>query len=520
MRRIVLFVLIILLSLCVAPEIRSQSAMVQFAIIGDFGSPGQPELDVANLVKSWNPEFIVTVGDNDYSSGGVSAIDANIGQYYHDFIAPYKGTYGAGAAYNRFFPALGNHDWDTGNSTPYLDYFTLPGNERYFDFVRGPVHFFVIDSDPREPDGITSTSIQAAWLKNALTASLARWKVVLFHHPAYSSGDHGSTPEMQWPFKAWGANIVVSGHDHSYERLIVDGFPYITNGLGGNARITGFGTPLAGSVLRYNADFGAQLVVATDTSITFKFINRQGVLIDSYTLGTGSETPTSASMSISGTTLVAAGSTWKYYDKGTDPGSGWEKTWDMDSSWASGQAQLGYGDGDEATVVSYGPNDSSKHVTNYFRQIFNASGSYSGLKLRLLRDDGAVVYLNGTEVFRSNMPSGTITATTLAAVGVGDAGETTYDEAVITPAFLLNGQNLLAVEVHQSDRTSTDLSFDLELIGITSVNNTMLTNPPTKQSDQLTGTRTSTLIPSVTLTNTFLPPTETPSTPADAPPAG
>ena len=148
----------------------AQSATVRFAVIGDYGSASQPEADVATLVKSWSPDFIITVGDNNYPSGAASTIDDNIGQNYHDFIAPYLGLWGPGAASNRFFPSLGNHDWATTGAQPYLDYFTLPNNERYYDLIWGPVHLFAIDSDQNEPDGVTSASIQAGWLQSELAA--------------------------------------------------------------------------------------------------------------------------------------------------------------------------------------------------------------------------------------------------------------------------------------------------------------------------------------------------------------
>ena len=83
---------------------------IRFGVIGDFGSGSTSERDVANLVKSWSPDFIITVGDNNYPDGAASTIDGNIGQFYHSFIYPYSGSYGAGAATNRFFPSLGNHD--------------------------------------------------------------------------------------------------------------------------------------------------------------------------------------------------------------------------------------------------------------------------------------------------------------------------------------------------------------------------------------------------------------------------
>ena len=262
----------------------SSLASAHFAVIGDYGSAGQAESDVANQIKSWNPDFIVTVGDNNYGTGAAGTIDANIGQYYHDYIYPYSGAYGAGAAYNRFFPILGNHDWYTTNAQPYLDYFSLPGNERYYDFVRGPVHFFMLDSDPSEPDGISSLSVQAQWLQNALAVSTSPWNLVFVHHAPFSSGQHGSNPTLQWPYQAWGADAVLSGHDHTYERIVKNNLPYFVNGLGGSS-LYNFGTPIADSQFRYNANYGAMLVDATDTAIHFQLINRAGIVMDSFSLG-------------------------------------------------------------------------------------------------------------------------------------------------------------------------------------------------------------------------------------------
>jgi hypothetical protein len=125
-----------------------QANQVRLAVIGDYGTASKKEEAVANLVKSWNPDFIITVGDNNYPDGTALTIDPNIGQYYHDFIFPYNGIYGSGSATNRFFPSLGNHDWRATGALPYLNYFTLPGNERYYDFIWGPVHLFALDSDP------------------------------------------------------------------------------------------------------------------------------------------------------------------------------------------------------------------------------------------------------------------------------------------------------------------------------------------------------------------------------------
>jgi hypothetical protein len=267
------------------------AATVRFAVIGDFGEDSSDEAAVAELVASWSPDFVATVGDNNYPNGAASTIDANIGKYYHQFISPYIGSFGAGAnGENRFFPALGNHDWGSLKcssntcSGAHFDYFVLPNNERYYDVVKGPLHLFVVDSDSSEPDGIKSDSRQAAWLRTQLAESTASWQVVTMHHPPYSSSSkHGSTTELQWPYKNWGADAVLAGHDHTYERITVNSFPYFVNGLGGKS-IYPFGTPIAGSEVRYNAQHGAMLIEATETSLTFKFINVAGETIDSYTL--------------------------------------------------------------------------------------------------------------------------------------------------------------------------------------------------------------------------------------------
>ncbi|HEV8538588.1 MAG TPA: metallophosphoesterase [Bacteroidota bacterium] len=274
----------------------SLAQSVRFAVIGDYGRAGQAEADVATLVKSWNTDFVITVGDNNYEYGAASTIDANIGQYYSSFIYPYKGTYGEGHTSNSFLPSLGNHDWIDPGASAYMDYFELPGNERYYDVVWGPVQLFALDSDGHEPDGATSSSTQARWLQNKLDSSKATWKLVYFHHPPYSSGSHGSSSSMQWPFQSWGATAVLAGHDHHYERIIRNNFPYFVNGLGGKSRYS-FGTTVSGSVVRYNADYGAMLVEANEDSITFQFFTRTNALIDRYVMrkvSTGLDEPMDA----------------------------------------------------------------------------------------------------------------------------------------------------------------------------------------------------------------------------------
>jgi len=265
--------------------------IIDFAVIGDYGDSGGDARDVGALVRSWNPDFIITLGDNNYPSGEAETIDKNIGQHYHQFIGNYTGRFGPGAATNNFYPTLGNHDWGAISGhpplpQPYLNYFTLPGNERYYNFRRGPVELFAINSNPQEPHGRSANSYQANWLRNKLVASKAPWKLVYMHHPPYSSPSqwHGSEPVMRWPYKSWGATAVLAGHNHTYERLLISGFPYFVNGLGGKGKYLFKGDPLAGSAVRYSGDYGAMLVKANDYCITFQFITRTGLVKDSYTI--------------------------------------------------------------------------------------------------------------------------------------------------------------------------------------------------------------------------------------------
>jgi hypothetical protein len=153
-------------------------------------------------------------------------------------------------------------------------------------------------------------------------------------------------------------------------------------------------------------------------------------------------------------------------DNGSDQGTAWRALGFIDGSWASGPAQLGYGDGDEATVVSFGPDLNNKYVTTYFRRNFTVQdpARVQNLILNLLRDDGAVVYINGQEVFRVGMPTGAINYRTFATV----ASDYGFDNGSLPTNALLSGNNVLAAEVHQGNLTSTDVSFELELRAVIS----------------------------------------------------
>jgi hypothetical protein len=163
------------------------------------------------------------------------------------------------------------------------------------------------------------------------------------------------------------------------------------------------------------------------------------------------------------TTLVAAGSAWKFADDGQDRGTAWRVPSYNDSAWRTGNGQFGYGDGDEFTTINYGPSAANKFVTTYFRTTFNVvdPDEFDQLILTLIADDGVAVYLNGEELLRKNLPSGALHNTLAQAI---DSGlEATWFRYQLPADLLRAGINTLAVEVHQAAPDSSDLSFDLQL---------------------------------------------------------
>jgi len=162
--------------------------------------------------------------------------------------------------------------------------------------------------------------------------------------------------------------------------------------------------------------------------------------------------------------LITAAAIWTF-DDDDNVDADWRETDYDDSGWTSGPAQLGYGDGDENTEVGFGPNDKKKYITTWFRHAFEVVDPtvYKEMNVSLLRDDAAVVYLNGIEIVRENLPSGTIDKSTLSTATVGGAEEDTFFDFSISPAELVAGKNVIAVEIHQRNKTSSDISFDLAL---------------------------------------------------------
>jgi len=167
--------------------------------------------------------------------------------------------------------------------------------------------------------------------------------------------------------------------------------------------------------------------------------------------------------------LVATNARWKYLVTPSAPAAAWKSIVFSDEAWPSGLAQLGYGDGDEGTTLGSGPDPNNRYTTTYFRHAFNVvdPSVFGALLIRLLRDDGGIVYLNGTEIFRSNMGGGAPVYATQAIADAAPADETTqYYSTNLTTGLLAAGTNVVAVEIHQRSANSSDLSFALELRGV------------------------------------------------------
>ncbi|NQU09894.1 choice-of-anchor D domain-containing protein [bacterium] len=240
--------------------------------------------------------------------------------------------------------------------------------------------------------------------------------------------------------------------------------------LNGSATLLAGGTPFTvtgGGSFSVPAGQTSAVSVAFAPSAAGAFTN-QVVFASNGGASTNEVTGTGAASSDPDETLlVAADGLWKYLDNGSDQGTAWRDAGFDDTSWAAGAAPLGYGDPWIVTTNSYGPDPDNKYITTYYRCAFTVTdpAAFATLRLRLNRDDGAVVYINGTEVRRDLMATGTVTATTLATGTVSGSDESAFFETTVSPAVLVTGTNVIAVEVHQTSVTSSDISFDLELAG-------------------------------------------------------
>ncbi len=251
------------------PEV---SGVTRFGIIGDSGTGEKPEYEVAQRLADYRArapfDFVLMLGDNMYGSERPLDFDRK-------FTEPFKTLLDAGV---KFYATLGNHD---DPDQRFFKPFNMNG-ERYYTFSKGPIEFFVIDSNYMDPK-------QRDWLEKQLAASRSKWKIVYGHHPLYSTGNtHGSETDLRALveplFVKYGVNIVLAGHEHFYERLKPQkGIAYFI--CGGAAKLRD-GDIQHTELEAIGFDTDRSFMVAQVAGDTFQFeaISRTGQVVDSGTV--------------------------------------------------------------------------------------------------------------------------------------------------------------------------------------------------------------------------------------------
>ena len=252
------------------------------AVVGDYGcqagsdcssvSYSAPhEQAVADLVHSWSPDAIVTVGDNSYESGTPAAVQSD--------QRPYAADVGAG----RVYATMGNHDWQTGNDTASTSYFGRPSHY-VANLGGGLIDLFVADPHNEDPDGTCVNSQKANQFYSDLASSKAIWKITANHESQYSSGNQGSYPAFRW-LTAPGIDLALSGHDHDFEHLVVDGRHYVVAGNGGKSLIPACAKGcIRGSLWHDSSHFGAVRLTITASRLRCDFVTSAGIVEHSFEL--------------------------------------------------------------------------------------------------------------------------------------------------------------------------------------------------------------------------------------------
>lgn len=256
-----------------APDVKLplKGNSVRFAVIGDNGTGQQPELDVAaQMQRYWNVVkygFVTMDGDNIYGGHKPSDFKAK-------FEDPYKPLLDEGV---KFYASLGNHDDPTLeiNYKPY----NMGGN-RYYTFKKGPVEFFVLDSNYMDPK-------QLAWVEDQLKTSDAKWKIAYFHHPMFTDAKfHGPDLDLRAQlmplFAKYGVNVVLSGHEHVYERVKPQsGIYFFVLGNSGELRYHNLREPDTIDDIGFDTDRTFMMVEITGDDFWFQTVDSKGETIDS-----------------------------------------------------------------------------------------------------------------------------------------------------------------------------------------------------------------------------------------------
>ena len=370
----------------------------------------------------------------------------------------------------------------TGSNLPPTAVINSPANNASFN---PPPATIVIDAGATDSD---DTVAKVEFYSNNVKIGEDLTAPYSYTHSGVGNGNYALTAVALDTFGARGTsatvNVTVTGAANQPPTVALTNPPGGTFNAPTNLLLQASANDPDGSVARVEF-FRSGVKLGEDTTAPFA-LDWTNALVGTFALtavatDNGGLTATSLPVSMTFTgaapaNFILSGDSWKYLDNGTDQGTAWQAVNFDDSTWAAGPSQLGYGDLDEATLLSFGPNASQKYITYYFRRAFLVAnpGGFTFLTIRLKRDDGAVVYLNGNEVFRSNIGANP-TYTTLASGNASDDGNAWLTNSA-SASLLLTGSNVVAVEIHNATLSSSDISFDLELIGNTGA---IVNNPPT-----------------------------------------
>jgi len=259
-----------------------------FAAFGD-NSNDNNAYRVGTMVATWQPEFLLMLGDHNYTGNAAQYVNEN---------RPFLPWINDG----KVLAVPGNHDLDIQNGAAFYNFFKQ--DQRFYSRRIGNVEVFAIDDGINTPEnsiypgGSGQLCPAAKWLKEALSASQAPWKVVTLHHDPYISPNTGHThyDKVKWPFKDWGADVVMFGHVHAYEHMLVahaergnNGIHMLCIGFGGHDLKQFNGGPQFGSIYRFPISpvtpvAGASRFTVTATTFKWDTYTIDGVLRETYTL--------------------------------------------------------------------------------------------------------------------------------------------------------------------------------------------------------------------------------------------
>lgn len=260
----------------------SRPDSVKFAVIGDSGRGWKPQHDVAQQMAAYRQQFpfdfVIMAGDNIYEG------PATLDDYRVKFEEPYAALLAEGV---RFYAVLGNHD--DPEQRHYAQFHM--GGHRYYTFTPPANLLAGLVTDVRvfALDSTNLDDAQQAWLAEQLSRSHARWKVVVMHHPLYTSGRYGLAARMfRWQLESTlvdnGADVVFSGHEHIYQRSRLQrGIQYFITGGAGSLR-RGDGRTTSAIARSFDTDFHFMLVEIADDAMYFQAITRAGVTVDAGVL--------------------------------------------------------------------------------------------------------------------------------------------------------------------------------------------------------------------------------------------